>query len=341
MSAQELFVYTPHDGEWRKQSGNVVAVSNEVGHNPGVARDARYLATPDKFEITDIPAAMSKMGWHVSAALLKKWFAYAPKNQALDAYQKANGFRKDSSSTYPDDRIDITSISLDWVESYPRTKQAFSKLGENLYLTTPRAKDELLRKVYPYREKRSLNALDACGGDIARLHQRFQFQRILVDTTTLEKAEQFFGAILHHGKPDDLAGALGGFAMYTAVAEANFKPGLLGGTNLEVTKVAIYAKNPYSFFDDTTDGGSQYLGHWNRDGICLVPEGFVAQKANWGNWSNYAIQPEGPYGRTFWPVHNRDFRRWQDVHNAGGDMILYSDYRLVTLSPPIKLTVKK
>jgi hypothetical protein len=76
--------------------------------------------------------------------------------------------------------------------------------------------------------------------------------------------------------------------MYTAVAEANFKPGLLGGTNLEVTRVAIYAKNPYSFFDDTTDGGSQYLGHWNRDGICLVPEGFVAQKANWGNWSNYA-----------------------------------------------------
>ncbi|WP_321880835.1 DUF6402 family protein [Paraburkholderia bannensis] len=340
MSAQELFIYTPNNGEWRKQSGNVAAVNGEAGNHPGIARDARYLVTDDKFEITDIPAAMSKMGWHKSAALLRKWFAYAPKNQALDAFQKANGFAKDSSSTYPDNRIDTVSISLDWVESFPRTKQAFSKLSETLYLTTPRAKNELVKKLYPYRAQRSLNALEVCSDQIARLHRDFEFQRVLVDATALQKAEQFFGAMLRHGKPDDLAGALGGFGMYAAVAEANFKPGFLGGIGVEVTKVAIYVKNPYSFFDDTMEGGSQYLGHWNRDGICLVPEAFVAQKANWGNWSSYAIQPEGPYGRTFWPVHNSDFRRWQDAHNAGGDMILYSDSRLVTLSPPIKLQVK-
>lgn len=340
MSAQELCIYTPNNGEWHRQSGNVATVNGDAGSNPGVARDARYLVTDEKFEITDIPAAMSKMGWHKSAALLRKWFAYAPKNQASDAFEKANGFTRNSSSTYPEDRIDTASISLDWVESFPRKKQAFSKLSETLYLTTPRAKSELVKKVYQYRGRRSLNALEICGGEIAKLHRDFEFQRILIDTTALQKAEQFFGALLQHGKPDDLAGALGGFGMYAAIAEANFKPGLWGGINVEVTKVAIYVKNPYSFFDDATEGGSQYLGHWNRDGICLVPEGFVAQKANWGSWSRYAIQPEGPYGRTLWPVHNSDFRRWQDVHNAGGDMILYSDYRLVKLSTPIKLSVK-
>ncbi|HEV3430715.1 MAG TPA: DUF6402 family protein [Paraburkholderia sp.] len=341
MSAQELSIFTPDNGEWRKQSGNVAAVRDAPENSPGVERDARYLVTDEKFEITEIPAAMSKMGWHKSAALLRKWFAYTPKNQAMDANQKADGFTKDFSSIYPADRVDTSSISLDWVESFPRTKQAFSKLGETLYLTTSRAQDELVRKVYPYREKRTLNALEACGGDIAKLHRNFQFQRLLVDTTALEKAEQFFSAMLHHGKPDDLAGALGGFGMYAAVAEANFRPGFFGGIDVEVTKVAIYVKNPYSFYDDATEAGSQYLGHWNRDGICLVPEGFVAQRAGWGSWSNYVIQPEGPYGRTFWPVHNSDFRRWQDVHNAGGDMVLYSDYRLVKLSPSIKIRVKK
>lgn len=76
MSAQELSIYTPNNGEWRKQSGNVAPVSSEAGNHPGVERDARYLATGEKFEITEIPAAMSKMGWHKSAALLRKWFAY-------------------------------------------------------------------------------------------------------------------------------------------------------------------------------------------------------------------------------------------------------------------------
>lgn len=113
----------------------------------------------------------------------------------------------------------------------------------------------------------------------------------------------------------------------------------MGSTEFCVTKIAIYMKNPYSFFDDKTEGGSQYLGHWNKDGIALVPFGLVAQKENFGSWSNFKIQPEGPYGRTFWPIHNADFRRWQDQHNAGGDMILYSDYRVIRIAP-IKFKVK-
>lgn len=43
MNAQELFIYTPENGEWRKQSGNVAAARGEVESYPGVARDARLL----------------------------------------------------------------------------------------------------------------------------------------------------------------------------------------------------------------------------------------------------------------------------------------------------------
>lgn len=339
MSAQELTVYTPSNGEWREHMGKACRVDCD-DNLPGVTRGPRSLTIQDRFEITEIPGAMLKMGWHKSAALLNKWF-HAPKNQAMNVAQKRNGLNSDGTGMYPIDRFDKSTISLDWVQSYPRTNKAFRKLEEKLYLTTGRAEAQLVKVIYPYRGHRHLNAIELTGGDIFKLHNNFQFQLFPVDTTALEKANQFFGAILHHSKPDDLAGALGGFAMYAAVAEAWFKPALLGGIDVEVTKVAIYVKNPYSFYDDAKEGGSQYLGHWNRDGICLVPEGYVAQRANWGSWSNYIIQPEGPYGRTFWPVHNSDFRRWQNAHDSGGDMVVFSDYRVVKLGPSIKFWVRK
>jgi hypothetical protein len=337
MSAQELTVYTPSNGEWKQHTGNICSVDCD-DKLPGVAQGARSLTIRDRFEVTEIPGAMSKMGWHKSAALLSKWF-HGAKNQATSQYHKTNGFNKDGSGLYPADRFDKSTIPLDWVLSYPRTKKGFNKLQDKFYLLAGKAEDELIRAIYPYREHARLNAIDLTGGDIFKLHNKFQFQFVKVDTTALEKANQFFGAILHYGKPDDLAGALGGFAIYAAVAEAWFKPAFFGGIDVEVTKVAIYVKNPYSFYDDATEGGSQYLGHWNRDGICLVPEGYVAQRANWGSWSNYIIQPDGPYGRTFWPVHNSDFRRWQNAHNAGGDMVLFSNYQIVKLSPTIKFRV--
>ncbi|NIF54128.1 DUF6402 family protein [Burkholderia sp. Ax-1724] len=338
MSAQKLSLYTPSNGEWREQPGDITYVNSKGGNFPGVVQDAQHLVTNESFQVTEIPGAMSKMGWHRSAALLRKWFAYSPKNQAMNLSQKRYGINSDGSKAYRDDRFDTRSIMLDWVLSYPRTQAGFKNLQKTSYLTKGTS-EKLVRTLYPYRDHDRIDTLELMRGNVRALHDNFQFQYAPVDTTALEKAEQFFGAMLHHGKPDDLAGALGGFAMYAAVAEARFRPLRISGIEIEVTKVAIYVKNPYSFFDDGK-GGSQYLGHWNRDGICLVPEGYVAQHANWGNWSNYIIQPEGPYGRTFWPVHNSDFRRWQDAHNAGGDMILFSDCRVVKIDP-IRFRVRK
>ncbi|WP_237181754.1 DUF6402 family protein [Paraburkholderia tropica] len=340
MSAQELTVYTPSNGEWRQQSGDIWWSNREGGNSPDITRGPETFTTDEKFEVTEIPGAMSKMGWHKSAALLRKWFAYAPKNQAMNSFQKPHGINRDGKTgVYPADRFDKETIKLDWVLSYPRTQSGFKNLQNSNYLST-NTRESLVSGVYPYRHRQRINTLDLVGGNIHALHNNFQFQYVKVDTSALDKAAQFFGAMLRHGKPDDLAGALGGFAMYAAIAEATFTPLFIGGIEVSITKVAIYVKNPYSFFDDPGEGGPQYLGHWNKDGICLVPEGFVAQKANWGSWSNYIIRPEGPHGRTFWPVHNSDFRRWQDAHNAGGDMVLFSDCRVVKIDP-IRFRVMK
>ncbi|MFD1554179.1 DUF6402 family protein [Paraburkholderia silviterrae] len=340
MSAQELTVYVPDGGEWRQRTGNICYIEGE-NPCPDVSASARRLSVHDRFEVTDIPGAMAKMGWHTSAALLNKWFHCSPKNQAMTFSEKLNGYSEDGSRHYPDHRIDRSTIQLDWVLSHPRVKAGYDKLAnDHAFLKTDAARDALTRKLRRLKDRDYIDTLAETNGDIAALHAHFQFQRLQIDTSALEKAAVFFRAMLNYGMPDDLAGALGGFGLYAAPAKIRIRPALIGsGKIAEVTHIAIYVKNPYSFFDDPTESASQYLGHWNREGICLVPEGYVAQWANFGSWSNYIIQPEGPYGRTYWPVHNSDFRRWQNAHNAGGDMILFSDYRIERVFPSIRVRI--
>jgi hypothetical protein len=337
--SKDLTVFAPSGGDWKEQPGKVCYVNCEDS-SPSVARGAPSLSINDRFEVTDIPAAMTKLGWNKAAALLNKWF-HAPKNQAVNAFHKVNGFLQNGTGMYSADRFDESTVPLDWILSFPRTKKGFEKLQRATYLTAGRAESNLIGTFRNHWDRKYVDAITLCNGDIFTLHQRFQFQLVKIDTTALEKANTFFDATLHHGVPDDLAGALGGFSLCAAVAEAYLRPTFFGDTEIEVTKVAIYMKNPYSFFDDPLEGGSQYLGHWCREGILLVPEGYVSQRAAWGSWSHYVVQPEGPYGRTYWPIHNSDFRRWQNAHNAGGDMVLFSDYKVVKLNPPIKLRVSK
>lgn len=90
MSAQELTVYIPDSGEWRQQTGNICFIDGGDSC-PDVSAPARRLSANDRFEVTEIPAAMTKMGWHTSAALLNKWFHCAPKNQAMSSFEKTYG----------------------------------------------------------------------------------------------------------------------------------------------------------------------------------------------------------------------------------------------------------
>jgi hypothetical protein len=326
-------IFTPNGESWSQRPSTDIRVIR-TGQIVGTSSPAKPLPVAQPFQLTEIPDAMDKMGWHVAAALLRKWFHHRPKNQAQSTFQKRNGFKEDGSAGYPENRIDRATVKLDWILSFERAAKAFKRLQGPIKLSTTAAIDMMARQLQPYRDDNGrIDALAICNFDIHRLHHYFQFQLIQVDTSSLEKAETFFRATLHHGRPDDLAGALGGFAFYAAIAEAEISKSWLGGSEVSVTKVALYMKNPYSFFDDLSDGGSQYLGHWNKDGIALVPFAFIAQKENFGSWSTYPIQPEGEYGRTFWPIHNADFRRWQDEHNAGGDMILYSDCRVMDIKP--------
>ena len=340
MEAEERAFFAPQSGKWVQIRGNDARIIRAGQTRPSTSSAAKPLHMAAPLDLTDIPGAMQKMGWHVAAALLNNWFHYQPKNAALNLTMKIHGFTADRSLRYPDDRINRSTVTLDWILSFPRAAVAFEELQGSILNTFDSIKS--LRSVlskYAKEGKRRVDAIALCNNDVQTLHNAFQFQMLPVDTSALSKADVFFKAMfLHHGVPDDLAGALGGFGLYAAVAEATISTTLIGRITAEVTKVALYMKNPYSFFDASATG-SQYLGHWNKDGILLVPEGYAAQQAHAGAWSRYPVQPEGPFGRTFWPVHNVDFREWQEEHNAGGDMILFSDYRLIKLRSPLKFSI--
>jgi len=304
---------------------------------PSVAAPARSLSIAQPLELADIPRAMQKIGWYVSAALLNEWFHYKPGNQATNSFQKNHGYDQDGSASYPSDRFNKASVKLDWILTFPLAARVFKELQNPDFLGNAEGCLAIAKCLYAHKDQDGrFDALQACGHDIHKLHGNFQFRKLSVDTSALENSQTLFGAALHYGLADDLIGALGDFQFCAAIAEAHIKPGWRG-TEVDVTKVALYMHGPYSFFDEPNAGGSRYLGHWNKDGIALAPYDLVARKENFALWSSHPIQPEGPYGRTFWPVHNADFRRWQEQHNAGGDMILYSDYRVVTLSSPIKI----
>ncbi|MFL9960592.1 DUF6402 family protein [Paraburkholderia sediminicola] len=140
------------------------------------------------------------------------------------------------------------------------------------------------------------------------------------------------------GTPDDLTAALGSFNFYAAIAGARIEPGII-----TVTHIVVYVKDNYTFNTNANET-SQYLGHWNRKGVIVVPTFVAAQVANI-DWLEFpvAVYTSGPKYRVYYPVKNSTFRTWQMKHRQGGDFIIYSDCVPILLKNPntiyYKLTV--
>jgi hypothetical protein len=191
--------------------------------------------------------------------------------------------------------------------------------------------------------------LAACKGDIWALHDRCQFQ--------LNK----MGFMSYPNS--DLAGALGDFAIYAAIAYAKVERQDFAPHTVTITHVYAYVKDNYSFSDDP-DKASQYLGHWNKNKVIFSPATSAVQLASslpliGGRYeANYPIARsttdnayfdgtdvmltlgdplEAEY--VFYPARNRDFRNWQSKHQQGGNIMVFSDLKLIRLAKPIKFAI--
>ncbi|MCP3021747.1 DUF6402 family protein [Cupriavidus basilensis] len=318
---------------------------------PKVAEKPKPKPKVKPFDIQDIPGAMDKLGWKYSAKIMRKWFA-GEMNYSTNDEDDRKAINQHGQA-YPPSMVDTTTFTLDWILSYQRAKEKYDELASYEKLTTPAAWNkliEVLRRFPNMRYSRDeryrgaapyfLHPWKLVGEDMRRFHENFQFQFVMVGSSwqeILAKGIQSSG-ITGTAFPNDLEGALANFSLYAAINKVYYARSTQTLARCEITEVAIYMRDTYTFYDRSDTKASQYLGHWNSTGMRAVPAAELAARHG-ADWLLRPIAGEGRLteGNVFYPVQNKDFRKWQAEHKQGGDLLLFSNRRVIKLDRPIVL----
>jgi len=318
---------------------------------------------PPVFDMLDIPAAMRKFGWPVSAKLAEKWFN-SPSNIWDD---KPNSIQP----------IDTSIVSLDWVLKFSDARGRYNKLlSGSIYNRT--STDFLKKKLKPIFEKNFQKTVNLDFDttvylhDLRQFHVDWQFQ--LADISNYET--------LNGLSMTDLTGALANFGIYVAighvevVGERYFKYDRANKTKMycvdpkvKITHVYVYVRDSYSFNDKPGSRMSQYLGHWNKHGMIITTGGVIGElvsgtkihtdignsrkiesDVNWdyilSNPLNMPVDKRRGIVRKFkaedvyYPIYNKSFNDWRQKHNRGGDFMIYSKPKYMKLKKPIEFTME-
>ena len=150
-------------------------------------------------------------------------------------------------------------------------------------------------------------------------HKHWQFQRQGVDVSFVEKYKRKIEGL------DDLYGALGTFSLYASGcgSVSPVKNWAIRGYFVSVTELVIYVRDTYDFC------GEQYLGHWNSDGVKIADQEVI--KYIFSTPAKF-IKNDDVQGTVF--VSNSSFREYRKDKKMGGDLLIFSDTKVITLNPP-------
>jgi hypothetical protein len=332
-----------------------IKVSNNEPKSKELAEECKI---PPPFDMLDIPDAMEQMAFLVAAKLARRWFN-GRKHVITD----------DPTYVYPTDMVDTTILSLDYILKNKKVKSKYDELINN-DIYNGFSSDAIKEKMQNLAGKKfidegiaysgELDALAHAGGDIQSFHKLFQFQRAPV--SSFDSLDGGFGL-------NDLIASLANFNLMAAVANArvysekyyNYSktvPVFCCQSTVEVTHIYIYVRDSYSFLDKKNKKASQYLGHWNRNGVILVPAAVASDFANGrgfdAEWANSPYDAsgfdkpvdtlKGLFGAmrkqdVYYPVHNRDYSAWREKFNRGGDFAIYTKPLKVKLPKPVKFAL--
>jgi hypothetical protein len=316
---------------------------------------------PPPFDMLDLPEGMKAMGFKYAAHCANKWFN--GKAHVIEEEQKGN-----PAVIQPAEFVDKDTFNLDWILKFGDVRARYKHLlaikpddVENVYNNNARQElVKLLRQFmsqHNYFYSGTLDTLADCGKDPQVLHQRFQFQHVRV--TNFDVLGGYTTAM------NDLAASLANFNFYAAIATAEIstqqymrygeKWWSCTKTTAEITHIYVYAKDHYSFNDNMNI--SQYLGHWNRQGVIIALDAAAADIFKIPERGNQPRQylPALPVhldkpvdiksslrkADVFYPVRNRDFRRWREIKGRGSDLLIFSNLQKVRLSKPIVIDLNE
>lgn len=319
-----------------------------------------------EFDLQDIPGAMDKIGWPMSARIARKWFS-----------NPAHIWDNNLDSLQP---VDDATVTLNWALKYGSVKKRLDELFELIYSSNAHVviKKKILRHTADaFFRATNTNpnlSLDTATfiTDLRKFHVDWHFQKkevSIIDTTE--------GLLVM----TDLSGTLGNFVLYAAIGRVkvdgtkyfkyNTSPHqFCTDATAKLTHIYIYLKDNYSF-NDKDPSKSQYLGHWNKkdmvtsyylSGNDIVGQ-FDPSLRRQNNNDNEKIEKyhmkwdfipnekeidkpidtrRGLFEKyaekdVYWPVYNRSYNEWRKKHKKGGDFMIYSKPQLYKLKTPITI----
>jgi hypothetical protein len=242
--------------------------------------------------IKSIPAAMRRMGWSISAALMERWFE-APAWKMPGAWKEKR--TRPEPASIPRAHLDDAIVRMDWALSFPRCRVAMDKLREKA--TNPAATDLLRERVMKQPWSSTTQAFGRLGMSAIELDQECQVNA------------QRFGEPYH--TLDDMYGGLGAATLKVALIGEAVRNEWTGRTALHVTHAGFYISDHYDFND------FQFLGTWTGNGVLTK-----AQMVMNTMLDSMVFQWHGePIGNVF----NHHFNGYREASGRGGDFVIYSD----------------
>lgn len=244
----------------------------------------------DPLHLDEIPNAMRAMGWTVAPQLMEHWFSIKPAYVMTEAVRKGDDPLALNSSQYNDSIVTMEWLqksSSQWRQSSQHLKSIWaSDLGKK------QLKSRLIEAGWIPGSKQSF----FLGSDKYTARECDAYSQVnILPVGSLSDTI------------DDVYGAVGNGLLKIAVC--GYTSHASGVDSFHVTKTGIYMRDTYDFI-----GNNEPLGIWSRKGV-LSKAGMAA----------YAVNPMFYAIQGYVPIFNRDFRRWQDAHNSGGDFVVYSN----------------
>ncbi|MBD2785683.1 hypothetical protein ID858_16750 [Xenorhabdus sp. DI] len=255
----------------------------------------------DELSLYDIPKIMDKMGWTTASALMKHWFSITPAFKFNEKIR--DGFVNGNAMEIPKERVNDSIVKMDWARRYEIINSKINELKSEW--ASVKGKERLFKWIFDVNKQKAENGLVRVGYSNSPMELDYLSQ------VNYRKFGHYSDTM------DELMGAIGVGILKVAV-KGYFD--IRGNEKIfTVEKLGFYIKDTYDFTDEHVI--SELLGIWSRQGIVSKKEipvymaSFASGDFGW-LYRNY---------RGYVPVFNEDFRKWQDIHNEGGDFVVFSD----------------
>ncbi|ODQ08002.1 MULTISPECIES: DUF6402 family protein [Enterobacterales] len=255
----------------------------------------------DELSLQDIPCLLKKMGWNTAANLMDHWFSTTPAFEMNDLLR--DKYMVGKAIDIPKEHYNDSILKMAWAIRYKQVQDAIDVLLNeklNNILSQKAIFSRLLER------NKILSPLDN-----KKIPIGYCSNIIDIDYTSQVNWTQFGG---HFDTVDELRAAIGAGNLELCIRGYYDLSGIRKA--IIIDKIGFYIKDAYNF-----SGNFEPLGIWSHDGVLPFSQ-FYKYMALYttGAWGSLYKQYKG-----YVPVFNRDFRRWQDENNEGGDFIVFSD----------------